>query len=102
MKSLENCFSGGLRPLLSLNQLHSFCFSEPHERAKVPDKGDHCVTDLNRNENSCHDDIQRSAQQLIDDINAKRKRDTDLLNGNFCHNLVCCNMLMHCDGVLMQ
>lgn len=32
-------------------------------------------------ENASHDDIQRSCQQLIDDINAKRKRDTDLLNG---------------------
>ena len=36
---------------------------------------------MNRVENASHDDIQRSCQQLIDDINAKRKRDTDLLNG---------------------
>lgn len=36
--------------------------------------------DIDSHENASHDDIQRSCQQLIDDINAKRKRDTDLLN----------------------
>ena len=60
-------------------------FSEPKERAKEPDKGNSGLSVLRQrvigNENSSHDDIQRSCQQLIDDINAKRKRDTDLLNG---------------------
>ena len=62
-----------------------FFFSEPKERAKEPDKGNSGLSVLRQgviaNENSSHDDIQRSCQQLIDDINAKRKRDTDLLNG---------------------
>lgn len=63
-------------------------FSEPKEKAKEPDKGNnslagsrHDASIVNRGENASHDDIQRSCQQLIDDINAKRKRDTDLLNG---------------------
>jgi len=60
-------------------------FSEPKERAKEPDKGNSGLSASRQgvivNENSSHDDIQRSCQQLIDDINAKRKRDTDLLNG---------------------
>ncbi|XP_020612401.1 uncharacterized protein LOC110050777 [Orbicella faveolata] len=59
--------------------------SEPKERAKEPDNGNSGLSALRQgvivNENSSHDDIQRSCQQLIDDINAKRKRDTDLLNG---------------------
>ncbi|CAH3109941.1 unnamed protein product [Porites lobata] len=61
--------------------------SEPKEKAKEPDKGNnslagsrHDASIVNRGENASHDDIQRSCQQLIDDINAKRKRDTDLLN----------------------
>ncbi|KAL9988811.1 hypothetical protein ACROYT_G003299 [Oculina patagonica] len=58
--------------------------SEPKERAKEPDKGNSGLSGLRQgvitNENASHDDIQRSCQQLIDDINAKRKRDTDLLN----------------------
>jgi len=58
--------------------------SEPKERAKEPDKGNSGLSASRQgaiaNENSSHDDIQRSCQQLIDDINAKRKRDTDLLN----------------------
>jgi len=62
-----------------------FIPSEPKERAKEPDKGNSGSSALRQgvivNENSSHDDIQRSCQQLIDDINAKRKRDTDLLNG---------------------
>ena len=37
--------------------------------------------DITSHENTSHDDIQRNCQQLIDDINAKRKRDTDLVNG---------------------
>lgn len=63
----------------------NFIFSEPKERAKEPDKGNIGLSGLRQgvitNENASHDDIQRSCQQLIDDINAKRKRDTDLLNG---------------------
>ena len=78
-------------------------FSEPKERAKEPEKGKSSLTGPNQetsianHENASHDDIQRSCQQLIDDINAKRKRDTDLLNGtsgvcfsnafNTCNNL---------------
>ena len=67
-----------------------FCnvFSDPKEKAKEPDKENnslpgsrHDAGIVNRVENASHDDIQRSCQQLIDDINAKRKRDTDLLNG---------------------
>ena len=61
------------------------CLSEPNERAKEPGKGGSSIPgskqDVLPNENASHDDIQRSCQQLIDDINAKRKRDTDLLNG---------------------
>ncbi|KAJ7334438.1 synaptonemal complex assembly [Desmophyllum pertusum] len=57
---------------------------EPNERAKEPDKGNGGLSasrqEVITNENASHDDIQRSCQQLIDDINAKRKRDTDLLN----------------------
>lgn len=63
-------------------------FSEPKEKATEPDKGNNSLAGsrrdasiVNRGENASHDDIQRGCQQLIDDINAKRKRDTDLLNG---------------------
>ena len=60
-------------------------FSEPIEKAKEPGKASSNLPDsrqeVDTNENASHDDIQRSCQQLIDDINAKRKRDTDLLNG---------------------
>lgn len=64
----------------------SFIFSEPLERAKEPDQL--AIRSLSATkhgnvtiENASHDEIQGSCQQLIDDINAKRKRDTDLLNG---------------------
>lgn len=64
----------------------SFIFSEPLERAKEPDQL--AIRSLSAtkhgnvtSENASHDEIQGSCQQLIDDINAKRKRDTDLLNG---------------------
>nr|ANZ54965.1 synaptonemal complex central element protein 2 [Fimbriaphyllia ancora] len=57
---------------------------EPKERAKEPGKGSSSLSEPRQEvvstENASHDDIQRSCQQLIDDINAKRKRDTDLLN----------------------
>ena len=62
-----------------------FLFSEPKERAMEPGKGSGSLTtsrqDITSHENASHDDVQRSCQQLIDDINAKRKRDTDLVNG---------------------
>lgn len=62
-----------------------FTLSEPKERAKDPGKGSSSLSEprpeVMSAENASHDDIQRSCQQLIDDINAKRKRDTDLLNG---------------------
>lgn len=58
---------------------------EPLERAKEPDQL--AIRSLSAtkhgnvpSENASHDEIQGSCQQLIDDINAKRKRDTDLLN----------------------
>lgn len=69
-------------------------YSEPKEKAKEPDKENnslpgsrHDASIVNRGENASHDDIQRSCQQLIDDINAKRKRDTDLLNGTIFFSL---------------
>ncbi|XP_029197831.2 synaptonemal complex central element protein 2-like [Acropora millepora] len=57
---------------------------EPKEKAMEPGKGSDNLTtsrqDITSHEHTSHDDIQRSCQQLIDDINSKRKRDTDLVN----------------------
>lgn len=58
---------------------------EPLERAKEPGQIGTSSLSVSKqgdvtSENASHDEIQRSCQQLIDDINAKRKRDTDLLN----------------------
>lgn len=61
--------------------------SKPEEEATfVDDKGkskqaDLCFSPPGKTFPSS-DEIQRRVQQQIDDINAKRKRDTDLLNGN--------------------
>lgn len=67
------------------NTVVNFIFSEPKEQAKEPDTGNSNLSlskqGVATSENTSHDEIQRSCQQLIDDINAKRKRDTDLLNG---------------------
>ena len=56
--------------------------SEPAESASVPHETLSLSQPLQEGDLRirCHEDLQSQAQQLVDDINAKRKRDTDLLN----------------------
>ena len=53
---------------------------EPTENASVPrEKLGQLPEDAGLIRFSSHEDLQSRAQQIVDDINAKRKRDNDLL-----------------------
>lgn len=65
-------------------------WSEPTERASVPKEN--LTQSLQDDELRirCHEDLQSQAQQLVDDINAKRKRDTDLFTSKLQSMLLLC------------